>query len=286
MIGELGDQAEKLRQAERISAWREIARRVAHQIKNPLTPIQLSVHRLRALEPETGSREEKLLEECLDAVTGEVQNLRRIADEFSRFARLPEPSPQRTALGSLIREVTELYHAGHPEIRLQLEVEPDLPPALVDPDLTRQALSNLVKNAVEAMPEGGELTVRAGRWAKDGGEDSSKDRGSRGGAASPNGPVSFGGEGAPEDAGSSGESGFPACERIRISITDTGGGLPPEVQERLFTPYLTTKRGGTGLGLALAHRMVVDQGGTLEVLTEEGHGTTFIIDFPAELMEV
>jgi two-component system nitrogen regulation sensor histidine kinase NtrY len=236
MTSELKDQSERLRQAERVAAWREVARRLAHQIKNPLTPIQLSIHRLRGFGEGVSEEKRAVLTDCLDTVADEVENLRRIADEFSRFARLPQPQLRPVDLAPLVRSVVELYHAGHADIDLVLETGETLPAFELDPDLTRQALSNLVKNAVEAMPHGGELRVLLAR-------------GPRGGA--------------------------------RVTIQDTGGGLPQEVRENLFTPYLTTKPGGTGLGLALAHRMVVDQGGDVEVLIEEGCGTTFHVDFPA-----
>jgi len=240
MTAKLGDQTHQLRRAERIAAWQEVARRLAHQIKNPLTPIKLSVHRLKGLGERADAEQRALLDDCLEMVTDEVENLRRIADEFSRFARLPEPRPQPVALAPLVRSVAELYHTGHPEIRLELDLDDSLAPVLMDADLTRQALSNLVKNAVEAMPTGGELRIAL----------------------------------RPLPDRSAGNAG------IRITVSDTGGGLPREVRERLFTPYLTTKPGGTGFGLALANRMVVDQGGSLEVLNPTGEGTTFQIDFP------
>jgi two-component system nitrogen regulation sensor histidine kinase NtrY len=217
-----------------------VARGLAHQIKNPLTPIRISAHRLRSLPHPPGSRERELLDDCLVALQHEVSNLERIADEFARFARLPEPRPEPVDVVPLAREVAELYVGGHPGVHLHFETAPGTGMMSLDPDLTRQVISNLVKNAVEAMPAGGDLTVRVeplSRGALNGG--------------------------------------------VRILVRDTGHGIPPEVRERLFTPYLTTKTGGTGLGLALSHRMVADQGGTLEVLTGSGAGTTFQVDFPA-----
>jgi two-component system, NtrC family, nitrogen regulation sensor histidine kinase NtrY len=161
MAAELDRSRRELRRAERLAAWQDVARKVAHEIKNPLTPIQLALHRLkRDFEPQTSPEAERLprIREALDAVLGEVDTLRHMAEEFSRLAKLPQPELRPMALAPLLGEVTELYRS--PEIRCTIEIPPELPLVEADPRLMRLVLVNLLKNAVEAIPDGGEIRVR------------------------------------------------------------------------------------------------------------------------------
>jgi nitrogen fixation/metabolism regulation signal transduction histidine kinase len=146
--------------AARLAAWQDVARRLAHEIKNPLTPITLSIHRIRR----RASTDDAVVRECLDTVLEETSHLERLANEFSTFARLPKPVLARIEPGEVLEQVLELYSA-HPGVHLRAEID-GIPAVLADRDQVRQVFTNLVKNAIEAMPEGGELEVR---WARDDG---------------------------------------------------------------------------------------------------------------------
>lgn len=144
------DDLTELFQAQRLAAWREVAQRIAHEIKNPLTPIQLSVQRLRRRLAGRLPEEQALLEECTGTIIGEVEGLRRLVDEFSRFARMPRPDPRPTNLARLVEGVVALYGETHPAVALRTAFAPDLPPVEVDGDQLKRALLNLIDNAVEA----------------------------------------------------------------------------------------------------------------------------------------
>ena len=145
------DDLTELLKAQRLAAWREVAQRIAHEIKNPLTPIQLSAQRLRRRLAEGQPGEKKLLEECTGTIIEEVEGLRRLVDEFSRFARMPTPSPRSTEVDKIVESLITLYAESHPEVKLRAELARDLPPIVVDPDQLKRALLNLVDNAVDAV---------------------------------------------------------------------------------------------------------------------------------------
>jgi len=226
----------RLAQAERVAAWREVARRLAHEIKNPLTPIAMSVETLRdaraAGRPDFG----EIFDESTRAIGEEVRRLKRIVDEFGRFARLPPPERAPVAPEELAASVLALFPSPPAGVELRREVEPGLPRVMADRDQILQVLLNLVSNALDAMAAaGGVLTVGARR------------------------------EG----------------DRVAITVRDTGPGISPADQPRLFEPYFTTKPGGTGLGLAIARRIAEEHGGTLELEEGRAGGTTFVLVLPA-----
>jgi nitrogen fixation/metabolism regulation signal transduction histidine kinase len=242
MTADLRNSRERLLQAERVAAWREMARRLAHELKNPLFPIQLSIETLRrVLDQEqrgdvvSGPRFAELFRESSETIIEELGSLRKIIDEFSQFARMPRPQPAPTDVNALVEHTLALHRARADGITLQTELAEGLPPANVDRDLLSRALGNLLANALEAMPEGGTLRVRT--------------------AAEPPG--------------------------VSVQVEDTGPGLDEEQRTRLFTPYYTTKRGGTGLGLAIVQGIVSDHGGRVRVTSEPGKGTTFTLLLPA-----
>jgi nitrogen fixation/metabolism regulation signal transduction histidine kinase len=242
MTADLRDSRERLLQAERVAAWREMARRLAHELKNPLFPIQLSIETLRrVLDQEqkgdvtAGPRFAALFRESSETIIEELGSLRKIIDEFSQFARMPRPQPAPTDVNALVEHTLALHRARMDGVVVETELAADLPPANVDRDLLSRALANLVVNAREAMPDGGTLRVRT----------------------------------AAEAPG------------VSVQVEDTGPGLNEEERTRLFTPYYTTKRGGTGLGLAIVQGIVSDHGGRVQVKTEPGKGTTFTLLLPA-----
>jgi nitrogen fixation/metabolism regulation signal transduction histidine kinase len=161
MTGDLERGRARLASAERVAAWREVARRLAHEIKNPLTPIAMSVQTLR----DAGDRPDRdeIVEESTRAIGEEVRRLKRIVDEFGRFARLPAPEPRPTDLAGLVQAVLALWPSPPPGVTIERRLEPGLPPVQADRDQLTQVLLNLVTNAVEAMPGGGLLRVSARR---------------------------------------------------------------------------------------------------------------------------
>ncbi len=175
--------------------------------------------------------------ESAATLLSEISNLKTIIAHFSDFSKMPQPHFQPVQLGELIQEMAKLHQAqfAKSKIACGIELAENLQPIAADPDLLHRALSNLVLNAIEAMPEGGTLTVRT-----------------------------------------RGESNSASIE-----VSDTGKGLAPDECSRLFTPYYTCKAQGTGLGLAIVQSIVSDHGGRISVHSEQGHGTTFIIDLPA-----
>jgi nitrogen fixation/metabolism regulation signal transduction histidine kinase len=242
MTADLRDSRERLLQAERVAAWREMARRLAHELKNPIFPIQLSIETLRRVldqeqrgEPVSGKQFAALFRESSETIIEELGSLRKIIDEFSQFARMPRPQPAPTDVNALVEHTLALHRARAADVAIETDLGPGLPPANVDRDLLGRALGNLVANALEAMPEGGTLRVRT--------------------AAEPPG--------------------------VSVQVEDTGPGLNEEQRTRLFTPYYTTKRGGTGLGLAIVQGIISDHGGRVQVKSEPGRGTTFTLLLPA-----
>ena len=226
-----------LMRAQKIAAWREVARRLAHEIKNPLTPIQLSAERIRKKYDERSPDLDATVEEGTAAIVREVAALKGLVDEFARFARLPAPNPVPTDLREVIDACLDLYRDRHPGVRLVPRCEPGLPRALLDPEQMKRALVNLLDNAVEAMGGRGTVTIEAHRDAAAGG--------------------------------------------VCLEVADDGPGIRPEDRDRLFLPYFSTKRRGTGLGLALVHRIVSDHMGRIRVEENSPHGARFVINLPA-----
>ncbi len=155
------DDLTELLKAQRLAAWREVAQRIAHEIKNPLTPIQLSAQRLRRRLGDRGPDDRRLLEECTGTIIQEVEGLKHLVDEFSRFARMPALQPKPTELPRLLEGVVALYRESHPALALKTALAPDLPTLEVDPDQIKRAVLNLVDNAVEAVSGAGEVTVES-----------------------------------------------------------------------------------------------------------------------------
>jgi len=213
--------------AQRLAAWGDVARRIAHEIKNPLTPIKLSAERIkrkfsRVLEPEQA---ESLIQ-LTDVVMRQTDDLRRIVDEFSKFARMPEPDAKPESLTRLVREAALLQEAGQPDVHFDIELCEDELCASVDATMISQALTNLMKNAGEAI-------------------ESLQDAGAPEGHS-------------PEIHVTSGYENGQAVVRI----ADNGIGLP-EDRSRLFEPYVTTREKGTGLGLAIVKKIIEEHGGSL-----------------------
>lgn len=235
------DDITELLKAQRDAAWGEVARRLAHEIKNPLTPIQLSAERLRRKY----LGEEKLpspefLERATHTIVQQVEAMRDMVNAFSEYARAPQMNPTDIDLNLLIRQVAELYVGQKNQPELKLELEEELPEISVDAVRIRQVLHNVIRNALEALDEqeDGRVIV-ATRLSKS-------------------------------------ESG----KRIEITVDDNGPGLPPEYREEIFDPYVTTKAKGTGLGLAIVRKLVEEHGGEVSIQSVAGEGAHVRIVLP------
>jgi two-component system nitrogen regulation sensor histidine kinase NtrY len=252
MTRDLLNQRERLVQAERVAAWRELARRLAHELKNPLFPLQLTVENLLRAREQGKAEFDETFRESAGTLLSEIQNLKTIIARFSDFSKMPQPHFQPVELEQVVEEALKLHQAQLAKAKIEVrrdsspvsgEPPSSLPPnespqpILIggDPDLLHRALSNLIVNAIDAMPEGGTLTL----------------------------------------------STQQETDSARIHVSDTGNGLSTEECGRLFTPYYTSKPHGTGLGLAIVQSIVSDHGGRIRVSSQPGQGTTFIIELPA-----
>ncbi|MEM7458557.1 MAG: ATP-binding protein [Pseudomonadota bacterium] len=228
------DDTTRLISAQRQLAWRDVARRIAHEIRNPLTPIQLSTERIRRRYGDQISDEDGVFERCINTILRQVSDIGRMVQEFSDFARMPKPTPSRFDLAALITDVVFAQRVVNPDFKFSLSLPQGGLSILGDERLLGQAFTNIVKNAAEAL---------AGRPQTDE---------SQGQISVSVDPV--------------GDDGL-----IVIRIEDNGPGFPQDAREQLLEPYVTAKEGGTGLGLAIVNRVIMDHGGSVQLLEPE-HG--------------
>lgn len=239
MVSDLKARTEELRRAEKIAAWQDIAQKLAHEIKNPLTPIQLSAQRLQRRYRNNPDDLSELLERCTQTIITEVEGLRRLLDEFSVLAQMPAPELSPVDLREVLDATLALFDEFPDHIDCQIDFPADILPVSADADHLKRAFLNLINNALEAMSEGGEkkgcLTIRTFASA-----DQSK---------------------------------------VFVQFTDTGPGIPPEVRPKLFTPHVSTKRDGMGLGLAIVKKVMTDLGGDIRLEDAEPDqvGATFTL---------
>jgi len=260
----------ELLSAQRAAAWSEVARRMAHEIKNPLTPIQLSAERiaksfatssykttgvapngnglpLNATSDEAASvdavsrqRVAKIVDECTSTITREVASLKAMVDEFSRFARLPHARLEAADLNGVVRQAATLYEGRLENIRMDVRLARQLPPAMLDVEQLRRVFVNLIDNALESLGEvEGEHRITIAT-AHD-----------------------------------------PARGLLLAEVADTGHGIPRAAFAKLFQPYFSTRERGTGLGLAIIQRIVKDHGGHIRAEANRPRGAKFTIELPA-----
>jgi PAS domain S-box-containing protein len=240
----LEDLAEVLR-SQRSAAWQEVARRIAHEIKNPLTPIQLSTERiLRLLERmDTESPPQELLAALGDSaklIGREIGTLKTLVDEFTAFARFPASKPAPAQINNILEDALNVFAGRLNGISLQRDLSPDLPIVQADPDQMKRVVVNLIDNAAEAL----EQSLRKEIWVR--------------------------------------STLAPDRDVVEITIEDSGPGITPEAKERLFLPYFSTKRSGTGLGLAIVNRIIAEHHGSIRVEENFPTGTKFVIELPVD----
>lgn len=229
------DDITELLQAQRNAAWGEVARRLAHEIKNPLTPIQLSAERIRkkimnTIDADSG----ELLDRATQTIVQQVEAMRDMVNAFSEYARAPEMNLTMLDLNDLIRQVADLYPAQARQPVVKLQLDPNLPLISVDAVRMRQVLHNLIRNSLEALENQDDAAVLV----------------------------------------STAKVAHKKGNWVQISVQDNGPGLSPESREKIFEPYVTTKSKGTGLGLAIVKKLVEEHGGEVAIDSEPGVGTS------------
>lgn len=222
--------------AQRMAAWREVARRIAHEIKNPLTPVQLSAQRLRRRYLARFDENDKVFDECTQMIITQVEELKNLVNEFSNFARLPATNPAPCNLNELISETLVLYRQGHKDIFFNFNQDDNLPQVNLDSEQIKRVMINLLENALAASPDKNGVEIE----------------------------TLFNKE----------------LQIITISVADQGTGISAVDKERLFEPYFSTKKGGTGLGLTIVSTIISDHNGYIRVRDNQPRGTKFIIELP------
>jgi nitrogen fixation/metabolism regulation signal transduction histidine kinase len=244
--------------AQRVAAWSEVARRMAHEIKNPLTPIQLSAERIaksyrraNANGEQNGTNGQRALtgdeiqvgavvEECTETIAREVAGLKAMVDEFSRFARLPLARLEVADLNEVVRHAVGLYDDRFDDIQMETNLDADLPTAMLDTEQLRRVFVNLIDNASNALADlEGERQINI-------------------------------------------STSFDSERSLLIAeVADTGHGIQPADFKRLFQPYFSTRGSGTGLGLAIVQRIILEHGGRIRAGVNYPRGARFVIELPA-----
>ena len=244
------ENATELLRAQKQSAWKEVARRVAHEIKNPLTPISLSAEQIRrhidrlarALDSHTDDAAEPpsvaVIRRCSEVITSSVESMRSLVDQFAALAEFPTARPKPADLNTIVENSLALFAGRMQSIRIVRKMSPDLPLVMADPEALKRALGNLIDNAAEAMQKSLYRELRIG-------------------------------------------TGLLESGMVELTIADSGSGLTDEMRERLFLPYFSTKQRGTGLGLAIAAKIIQEHQGTIRAEKNEPAGAKFIVELRA-----
>ena len=222
--------------AQRMAAWREVARRIAHEIKNPLTPIQLNAQRIRRKYLPFLGIEGAILDQCTKSIIDQVEQLKNMVNEFSKFARMPGANPISAKLNQIVGEVVDLYRSTNERIVIQFHPDELIPVFEIDGEQLKRAIMNLLDNAITAVGPVGRVEIKT--------------------------------------------EYEPVLRIATISVSDSGPGISREDSERIFEPYFTRKKSGTGLGLTIVSAIVADHNGFIRVRNNETGGACFIIELP------
>ncbi|MGZ3494901.1 MAG: ATP-binding protein [Thermodesulfobacteriota bacterium] len=232
------DDLTQLIKAQRMAAWREVARRIAHEIKNPLTPIQLSAQRLRKRYWEKIQPDGMVFDECTRTIVKQVEELKGMVNEFSNFARMPASRPTPNQLNEIIQESLVLFQATQKQIRFEFAPN-DLPVVNVDREQMKRVMINLIKNSLTAIEKEGTIKIQTNY--------------------------------------------DPKLQTVRLEVSDDGCGISDEDKSKLFEPYFSTKKAGTGLGLTIVNAIIADHNGYIRVRDNKPKGTTFLIELPVRI---
>lgn len=227
----------QLQRAERAAAWREVARRMAHEFKNPLTPVQLSAQRLQKKYGNRLGEDDAVFRECTKTIIDQVDILKNLVNEFSRYARLPVTNLALHDLNDVIRDSVILFQDAHKGIAFEFQQGADIPKLMLDPEQIRRVMVNLLDNALAAVDgQSGRIEVR----------------------------TVLSGDG----------------KTTKVDVADNGCGIPSGYKVKMFEPYFSTKRSGTGLGLTIVHSIIVDHHGRISVADNQPSGTIVTFDLP------
>lgn len=241
------DDATQQVQAQRVAAWREVARRIAHEIKNPLTPIKLSAQRLlRRFHDNFDGDNRQVFETCIETILQQVDSLRNLVNEFSKFSRLPGIQPRLGDMNEVVNAVVDFFQSSYPEIVFDRSGLKEIPPCQIDKEQINRVLVNIVTNAIAAM-EHNENEDKLIKFA-----------------------TQF----------------VDNLKAVRVEVSDTGSGIPVKIRDRVFEPYFSTKKEGTGLGLAIVSQIMAEHGGYVRILDHLPRGTTIVLDIPIDTAQV
>lgn len=223
MASSIKENQARLLAVERLAAWRDVARRIAHEIRNPLTPITVELYRLRQKITEIDIEPTEELIGSLDAIGSQIQALQDLSSQFSVFAKEPDLKPIKCDIKDIIANAVSLY-SSYENVSVKTEIADDIPSMNLDPGMMGRLFNNLIKNSVEASPDNVEIEITA-ELIKD---------------------------------------------TVKITARDNGPGFPPEKLDKIDQPYITTKGGGTGLGIAISKKIVEEHGGTIRFFNDNG----------------
>jgi two-component system, NtrC family, nitrogen regulation sensor histidine kinase NtrY len=227
----------QIQKVQRMEAWREVARRIAHEIKNPLTPIQLSAERLRKRYAKLLEGNGAILDKCTSTIIQQVNELKNLVNEFSHFARLPSAHLTTNDLNEIVQEALFLFKEGHNQIHFLFD-NGEIPLLELDREQIKRVVMNLLDNAVAAVADKGEIRISTIH--------------------------------------------DPSRGVVYLEVADNGCGVAPEVRARIYEPYFSTKKNGTGLGLTIVSQIIEDHRGYVRVRPNEPKGAKFTIEFPVQ----
>ncbi len=232
------DDLTQLIKAQRMAAWREVARRIAHEIKNPLTPIQLSAERLRKRYLEKLQPDGTVFDECTRTIVKQVEELKGMVNEFSNFARMPASQPTPNRLNEIIEETLILFQGVQKQIHFEF-IPSEVPVLNIDRDQMKRVMINLIKNSLAAIENEGKIRIQTNYDSK--------------------------------------------LQIVRLEVSDDGRGIPDDDKGKLFEPYFSTRKSGTGLGLTIVNAIISDHNGYIRVRDNKPKGTTFLIELPVRI---